>query len=290
MAKELFILAVSVVTLFVAGFIAYSVNDLDLNAGPQEATAEKDYSGELESIQASLNSMNKGIENLESDTLKELERIKAELEEVKALKDASEAAASIPEIIQEPFGILLDNSVYQKDEDVTITTQNMAPQQPMRIELYGPTNELVLTKNVFSDVTGTLVYALELPATLLPGDYKIQTKTGSSTDTKDFKIVDGDSPIIETPEPITGLTVELEKDEFEPGEMIKVTGVGKAGKSIGAELSSPTSEIFSAHSSTTSDGTYVLIFVLPSDAQHGNWNLKVTLGSNVEKISFRVDK
>src|SRR3989338_5962362 len=81
MAKELAILAVSMITLLVAGYAAYSVMELSDTPSPRQVSAEKDYTGELKSIQASLNDVNKKLEALESD-IAELQTIKDALDEL----------------------------------------------------------------------------------------------------------------------------------------------------------------------------------------------------------------
>ncbi|MCZ6583508.1 MAG: hypothetical protein O6746_01185, partial [Thaumarchaeota archaeon] len=83
MAKEAAILGVSILTLFVAGFAAYSI--YDSNGVSSAAAVVKDYTGEFESLQTALSEVNQKLEDLESDTIKELQKIKVELEEVKAI-------------------------------------------------------------------------------------------------------------------------------------------------------------------------------------------------------------
>jgi len=51
MAKETMILVVSVLTLFVAAFAAYTITDLEINSSPQTASAEfLDYTDEFQAI------------------------------------------------------------------------------------------------------------------------------------------------------------------------------------------------------------------------------------------------
>ena len=77
MAKEIAILAVSVITLFVAGFAAFGVYDLDKIPSQSAAAQIKDYTTEFESIQSALESVNQKLETLESDTIEELKIIQS---------------------------------------------------------------------------------------------------------------------------------------------------------------------------------------------------------------------
>src|SRR3989338_6288916 len=92
MAKELAILAVSMITLLVAGYAAYSVMELSDTPSPRQVSAEKDYTGELKSIQASLNDVNKKLEALESD-----------IAELQTIKDALDGIEQTQPVVQKPI-------------------------------------------------------------------------------------------------------------------------------------------------------------------------------------------
>ena len=286
MAKETMILVVSVLTLFVAAFAAYTITDLEINSSPQTASAEfLDYTDEFQAIQSTLQEVTEKLETLESETVKELEIIKTELEKVKLI--TSETQQDVIETAI--FGIALDKSSYLKGDTIKITAQNILPQKSMTIQLLSSFNEVITSKTVFSDSTGHLAYILQLPAFVSPGEYKIQATSETGIDTMFITISDGTAPEKPTTSTKTSITVILDKKEYKPGELIKVTGYGIASKPVIAELTSPNDEKFTANAGTASDGSYTLIFILDSDAKQGNWKIKVTQEELVQTVTLKVD-
>ena len=285
MAKELAILVVSVVTLFVAGFGAYTINDIGSFSNSQQATAEiKDYTVELELIQLTLNQVSQKLEILESDTVEELQKIKIELEEVKSI--TVERQKEMEQLI--PFGISLDKSTYFSSDSVIITAKNVIPQKPVNIQLLSTFNETIITKTPYSDSAGKLDYTLSLPSFIPSGYYKIKAEYNGNVVEKFFNILD--DPIIgSVNEKIVDLTLHLDQDEYQLGDMIKLSGVGLASSPIIAELISPDSETSTANSNTFNDGSYTLIFILNSESEPGTWTIKVSQGDKEETVTFNVE-
>jgi len=286
MAKETMILVVSVLTLFVAAFAAYTITDLEVNSSPQTASAEfLDYTDEFQAIQSTLQEVTKKLETLESDTVKELGIIRTELEQIKSITFETQQ-----DVIEKAiFGITLDKSSFLKGDTITITAQNILPQKSMTIQLLSSFNELITSKTVFSDSTGKLVYIFQLPEFVSPGEYKIQATSETGTDIMFITISDGTAPQEPTTSTVASITAILDKEEYKSGEIVKVTGYGIASKPIIAELTDPDTEKSTANASTASDGSYTLIFILDSDAKQGNWKIKVTQEELVQTVTFEVD-
>jgi len=286
MAKETMILVVSVLTLFVAAFAAYTITDLEVNSSPQTASAEfLDYTDEFQAIQSALKEVTEKLETLESDTVKELGIIRTELEQIKSITFETQQ-----DVIEKAiFGITLDKSSFLKGDTITITAQNILPQKSMTIQLLSSFNELITSKTVFSDSTGKIVYIFQLPEFVSPGEYKIQAITETGTDIMFITISDGTAPQEPTTSTVASITAILDKKEYKSGEIVKVTGYGIASKPIIAELTDPDTEKSTANASTASDGSYTLIFILDSDAKQGNWKIKVTQEELVQTVTFEVD-
>lgn len=104
------------------------------------------------------------------------------------------------------------------------------------------------------------------------------------TELADIKSI-SESEIIDTK---NELTVALEKSSYKSGDLIQVAGFGKANTLIIGKLINPNSEIITSYSSTSSDSTYSLIFILDKEAKPGNWKLNVTQGDNEETLVFTV--
>lgn len=287
MAKETMILAVSVLTLFVAAFAAYTITDLEVNSSPQTASAEfLDYTDEFQAIQSTLQEVSEKLETLESDTAKELKIIKTELEQIKSITSETQQ-----DVIQTstPFSIALNKVTFLPGDAIIVSSHNISPQKPVTIQLLSSFNELITSKNTFSDSTGGFVFTFPVPEFLSPGEYKIQATSETGIDTMFITISDGTDPEEPTTSTVTSITAILDKAEYKSGDMIKVTGYGVPSKSIIAELTDPDTEKSTANVSTASDGSYTLIFILDSDAKQGNWKLKVTQEELVQTVTFEVD-
>jgi len=287
MAKETMILVVSVLTLFVAAFAAYTITDLEVNSSPQTASAEfLDYTDEFQAIQSTLQEVTEKLETLESDTVRELEIIKTELEQIKLITSKTQQ-----DVIETstPFGISLNKLTYLKGDAIVVSSQSVLPQKPVTIQLLSSFNELITSKNTFSDSTGGFAFTFPIPEFVSPGEYKIQATSETGIDTMFITISDGTAPEKPTTSTVTSITAILDKKEYKSGEIVKVTGYGVASKPIIAELTNPDTEKSTANVSTASDGSYTLIFILDSDAKQGNWKIKVTQEELVETVTFEVD-
>ncbi len=287
MAKETMILAVSVLTLFVAAFAAYTITDLEVNSSPQTASAEfLDYTDEFQAIQSTLQEVSEKLETLESDTAKELEIIKTELEQIKSITSETQQ-----DVIQTsaPFSIALNKVTFLQGDAIIVSSHNISPQKPVTIQLLSSFNELITSKNTYSDSTGGFVFTFPVPEFLSPGEYKIQVTSETGIDTMFITINDGTTPEESTTSTVNSITAILDKEEYKSGEIVKVTGYGIASKPIIAELTDPDTAKSTANASTASDGSYTLIFILDSDAEQGNWKIKVTQEELVETVTFEVD-
>jgi len=101
------------------------------------------------------------------------------------------------------------------------------------------------------------------------------------------------TPVIEPTEIIqtdnSNFIVNLDKEEYLPGDMIKVSGAAYPNTSLSAKLISENNKHqFFANTNTATDGSYTLIFILSSDAESGNWNVSVQQKDLQQSVSFNV--
>ena len=295
MAKELAILAVSMITLLVAGYAAYSVMELSDTPSPRQVSAEKDYTGELKLIQSSLNDVNKKLETLESD-MAELQTIKDALDETKQTPVVQKPAQT-----QSTLDITTNKNSYKAGESIIITANGISPQQTVKLDLFSSVNELIITKIVFSDSAGKLVYDMELPSFLKTGVYKLKATYNNVVDeitvgvtgisqTTDTQTQPDDTE--ETPDSIVStypLSFSLDKASYTPGDVVWVTGKGEPNKSVVLTMTSPDYEEQTANTTALSDGTFTPVFILPSDAEPGDWTIVATQNDKEVKVKFKVN-
>ena len=271
MAKELAILAVSMITLLVAGYAAYSVMELSDTPSPHQVSAEKDYTGELKSIQSSLNDVNKKLEALESD-----------ITELQTIKDALDEIEQIQPVVQKPqtqtFDITTDKNTYKVGDSIIITARGVLAQQTVKLDLYSSVNELIITKIVFSDSSGKLVYDMELPSFLKTGSYKLKATYNNIVDEITVGITGSSTTETqpddteETPDSMVSaypLSFSLDKTSYTPGDVVWVTGKGEPNKSVVLKMTSPDYEEQTANTTALSDGTLPQAFFWPPVAEPG---------------------
>jgi len=294
MAKEVTILVISVITLFVAGFIAYTVNDFDSLPETQHAIAEfEDFAKEFDSIQSSIERLEKKLENLEADTVKELNLIKTELSKVKGdepinnQKSTDKSDLNQIPVSGTPFNISLNKISFTKDEPIIITSQNILSQYQITIQLLSSFEEIISTRTAHSDAGGKLAYSFEIPKFIPAGDYIVKATYGKAVDEILIKIIE--TPAEPEKKQVSQLTYTLNKEKYKAGDIIRVTGVGLPSTPIKAELIDPDNTRLSANSSASSDGDYTIVFLLDLDAVAGKWILKITQGELVETTTVIIE-
>ena len=101
------------------------------------------------------------------------------------------------------------------------------------------------------------------------------------------------TPVVESTEIIQNenlnFIINLDKEEYLPGDMIKVSGIAIPNTPLSAKLTNPNDKHeFYANSNTANDGSFTLIFILNSESESGIWNVSVQQ-NGVQKIaSFQV--
>ena len=279
MSKETIILGVSILALMVAGFAAYSVYYIDYIKSQSAAVEVKDYTKDFESIKSAISQVNQNLETFESETVKELEQIKSELESKIIQVEQKTQQISLP------FEITTNKQLFLQNDAVIISIENVSPQTSIKIELLSSSNELIVTKNVFSDSTGRIQTILQLPELIPAGIYSIQTTYNGSVDTTLITVIEQDASNSESSELVTSQTIQskltliLDKEQYSLGDIIFVSGVGPADSSVDLEITDPNDRFKTSHSSSNEDGTYTIIYMIPSDAETGSWKINLTVGN-----------
>ncbi len=277
MGKETVILAVSLVALLVAGYAVYTNNSGEL-ASPAEIN---NYSKDFESIQTTLEQLDAKLQKLEADTTTKLLTIKVQVEELK--ENTSLQPVSI-------FGITLNQKVYSVDDTILVTAQGLAVEKPVKIDLISYSGELISSRIPYSDSTGNLFHLIHLPSFLSAGTYKVQASYNGQITFQSISISDS---IVQTsdsqPTVVTqAFSVNLDKESYKPGEIIRISGFGQATESVSLKVKDPDGNITSAHSSSAFDGGYTMIYILSSDAENGDWKMTIKIADAEESIAFQV--
>ena len=101
------------------------------------------------------------------------------------------------------------------------------------------------------------------------------------------------TPVVESTEIIqnenSNFFINLDKEEYLPGDMIKVSGTADPNTPLSAKLTNPDNKNeFYANSSTANDGSFTLIFILNSESESGTWSVSVQQNGVQKTSSFSV--
>ena len=147
----------------------------------------------------------------------------------------------------------------------------------------GTINEFETMKTEFEEVIETA----NSKTTALLG-IKPNGQTIVESNTVSESIVQTSGPDQTSPVTPVGLTINLNKEIYNPGEIVTVSGSGQASQPVSLKVKDPDGLISSAHSSSSTDGTITMVYILPSDADDGNWQLTIKIDDSEETITFKV--
>ncbi|MHA2113808.1 MAG: hypothetical protein ACW98W_20320, partial [Candidatus Hodarchaeales archaeon] len=90
---------------------------------------------------------------------------------------------------------------------------------------------------------------------------------------------------------VYAITVETDKDAFQPGEAVAVSGVANSSSEILlAVLFNETDIVHDDTFTSLEDGNYSATFVLDNDAEPGVYNVTVTSGPESDFVLFTVEE
>ena len=80
----------------------------------------------------------------------------------------------------------------------------------------------------------------------------------------------------------------LDKEQYSPGDIIRISGTGPANSPVDLKMIDPDTKVKTAHSNSSEDGTYSIIYIIPSDAETGNWKSILTVGNEKSETTVKV--
>ena len=86
------------------------------------------------------------------------------------------------------------------------------------------------------------------------------------------------------------LTVETDRDDFEPGETVEISGTANAtSEMLLSVMFNGTDIVYEDNFTSLEDGNYSATFVLDNDAETGDYNVTVTSGVESDFVVFTVE-
>ena len=85
------------------------------------------------------------------------------------------------------------------------------------------------------------------------------------------------------------LTVETDRDDFDPGETVVISGTANASSEMLLSVMFNGTYIYEDNFTSLEDGNYSTTFVLDNDTETGDYNVTVTSGSESDFVVFTVE-
>ena len=266
MMKEYLIAIIGLSTLLLAAVAAYGVTTVstEMQDNKPVPVTMPDYSDELSALStqvAQIKSDVASLNTIKTDIYKIQEKL-IDLEKQNTPQAPPQATA--------PSRLLMDLDKYEylPGETVKIIVTGAEPQKMTRVQFLDD-GFILLNNEAWSDSTGTIMYGLKLSNALPAGTYEIRLVSDASTESQQIRVRASGST--DNSNTASSFTVQTGKSIYHNGEIIDVSGMGVPSTSVTATLTSPTGKVYTANTSTQSDGTYVLFYSPSQPYDHGKW-------------------
>lgn len=267
MMKEYVIAIIGLSTLLLAAVAAYGVTAVstEIQDNRQEPVNMPDYSDELSALStqvAQIKSDVASLNTIKSDIYKIQEKL-VDLEKQNLQQEPPQQTTPSRLLID------LDKYEYLPGETVKIIVTGAEPQKMAQVQFLDD-SFILLNNEAWSDSTGTIMYGLKLSNALPSGTYEIRLVSDTVTESQQIRVRAPSSTDNSSTASIS-FTVQTGKSIYHSGEIIDVSGIGKPNTSVTATLTSPAGKVYTANTSTQSDGTYILFYSPSQPYDHGKW-------------------
>ena len=168
-----------------------------------------------------------------------------------------------------PISLITTQEKYAPGESILIIG-NTGSNARLTITLYDPSENIVSSTETFSDGSGNFsTESIGIPSDATLGNWKITAH--SRLDTKSIEI-DVSVPLG------LGLTLQIEGENFVPGDNVLIKGVGQSNSNrLEIEITDTNDQIIaSLQTPITSDGTFSLPWEIPADISTGVYTIKIS--------------
>ena len=282
MMKEYLIAIIGLSTLLLAAVAAYGVTTVstEMQDNRQDPVTVPDYSDELSALSTQVAQIKSDIASLntiKTDIYKIQEKL-VDLEKQNVPQEPPKQATPTRLLID------LDKYEYLPGDTVKIIVTGAAPQKSAQVQFLDD-GFIMLNNEAWSDSTGTLMYGLKLSNALPSGTYEIRLVTDTATESQQIRIR---APSTDSSSNSSTFTVQTGKSIYHNGEIIDVTGIGKPNTSVTATLTSPAGKVYTANTSTQSDGTYILFYSPSQPYDHGKWYVTASNDANTAIVYITI--
>ena len=171
---------------------------------------------------------------------------------------------------------------YIQGEQILILGKTGTGNVILDITISGPNGNVIKRFETFSDQNGVFkIDEFRIPMDGKHGIWKIDAKSGGNFDQIEFEVIGTENEI----------TVELDKDNYNLGEIININGSGAMGSTITLKILSLESgeKIDELNITPKSDGKYLTLWLIPTDIAVGDYEITVDDGLRNSSVKFTIN-
>lgn len=158
MLKEYTTVSIGVLTLLVAAFAAYGITNMntEIQATKPEPVQMPDYTDELNSLTSQVRAIKSDLTIL-NEMKTDISQIQVKLTE---LEQKEPVIQQIATPIQQILTLTLDRMTYLPGDTIRMTGMGVEPQKTASIQLLDSNGFVLMTREVWSDSMGKVMYQL----------------------------------------------------------------------------------------------------------------------------------
>ena len=175
------------------------------------------------------------------------------------------------------MSVVTDKFEYQQGENVKVSGK-ASPNKDVNVKVFAPDGSEVFNSVVKADSNGSYEVLMQVSPTSVLGKYSAVVKVDNEEISITFTIVQGS----------VTLTIQTDKEEYRDGELVRISGKGKANDKVSIIIKTPREDLIKMSTNTKADGSYSALWLVPSAAKTGPYRLYAEQGEARAETVFVV--
>ncbi len=199
--------------------------------------------------------------------------------EIVAFQDAKSVKTSfkVETISGQQISVVTDKPEYKQGENVKISGKT-SPNKDVNVKVFAPDGSEAFSNVVRSDSGGNYEISMPVSPTSALGKYSAVVKVDNEEIAITFAIIQGS----------VVLTIQTDKEEYREGELVRISGKGKANERVSIQIKTPREELIPMSTNTKADGSFSALWLVPATAKNGTYRLLVEQGDARAETLFVV--
>jgi len=199
--------------------------------------------------------------------------------EVAVLQEGKTVKATFKVLTISGFEISLttDKFEYKQGESVKISGK-ASPNKDVNVKVLGPDGSEVFANTVKADNSGNYEVSMVVSGTSALGKYAAVVRVGDEEIAITFSVVRGS----------VALTIQTDKEEYKDGELVRISGKGKANDKVSITIQMPDQTSIKMTTNSKEDGSYSALWLVPTTAKNGQYHLIAQQGETISETIFVV--